>query len=417
MQDLLFLSHCLPYPPNKGEKIRAWHILRHFAESHRIHLGCLANNKDDYHRSDELHQVCASVGCFRIYPKLQKARALLNLRTGRPLTIDFFHHRKLMRWVSETLSRYAIERVFVFSSAMANYVSQSGACYCVLDMVDVDSEKWKAYASHHRWPLRGLYSREAAALLAYERHLVTEFDMTLFVSEAEASRFTALAPESRGHVGWVENGVDLETFSPNANLPSPYSDGNQNIVFTGTMDYWPNVDAVIHFVKQVFPLVRMRRPAVDFHIVGANPYRTVSQLGEIPGVTVTGRVPDVRPFVAHADVAVAPLRIARGIQNKVLEAMAMARPIVLTSDALEGIHALPGRDLLVTDTPEDMATSIIEILEGLHPNLGAHARAAVQRHHCWAHTLQYLDNLFQVRVQMDGNTSARSEQGIGIGAE
>lgn len=415
--DLLFLAHRLPYPPNKGEKLRAWHILRHFSESHRVHLGCLVDNRDDYRYWGELEELCATIGCFRVHPKLQKARALLQLRAGRSLTSGFFYSRRLMRWVNETVSQHAIKRMFVFSSAMGNYACQFGDCTRILDMVDVDSEKWRAYASNHRWPLRAIYTREADTLLTLERQLVGASDAALFVSEAEARLFTSLAPECQERVGWIENGVDLETFSPEAELLSPYNLGSQHIVFTGTMNYWPNVDAVNFFVDSVFPIVRQHRPAVEFHIVGANPSHTVSQLSQTAGVQVTGRVPDVRPFLAHADVAVAPLRIARGIQNKVLEAMSMGRPIVLTSDALEGIHAMPGRDLLVADAPEQMAKSVIEVLDGRHPGLGAAARAAVERHHCWSQTLRSLDHLFQRPAESNTRTDTRAEQRIGMDAE
>ena len=415
--DLLFLSHRLPYPPNKGEKIRAWHVLRRLSESHRIHLGTLTDNAEDQRHRGDLDEYCATIGCFRVHPDLQKARALVQLRRGQPLTVDFFHSRKLMNWVDQTMAHCAIKRVFVFSSGMGSYVSQYRECARVLDMVDVDSEKWRAYSFKHGWPLRSLYRREADALLCFERQLVSDFDLTFFVSEAEARRFVDLAPECRDRVQWLENGVDLETFSPAAAFESPYDDSAQHIVFTGTMDYWPNVDAVSYFVESVFPIVQQYRPAVQFHIVGANPSRTVLQLGKTAGVDVTGRVKDVRPFLAHADVAVAPLRIARGIQNKVLEAMAMGCPTVLTSDALEGIHALPGRDLLLGDAPEEMATAIVEILEGRHTGLGASARKAVERHHCWVHTLAGLDCLFQSSCTKAAEPGAEMPQNISVAAD
>jgi sugar transferase (PEP-CTERM/EpsH1 system associated) len=401
MSELLFLSHRVPYPPNKGEKIRAWHILTHLAKSHRVHLGCLADDPSDYKEAPELLHICATIGCYPVHPLIQKGLALSKMRSGHPLSVDFFQSRKLQNWVAETFSHHPIDRVFVFSSAMAAYVAEMPDCIRILDMVDVDSEKWNAYVSHHRWPLSALYRREARALLAFERRVTRDFDMTLFVSEAEAQRFAVLAPECREHIGWLENGVDLETFSPSDALPCPYPEGNANIVFTGTMDYWPNVDAVTRFVEDVFPLVRRQRPDVQFHIVGANPTRTVLRLGQTPGVRVTGRVPDIRPFLAHANAAVAPLRIARGIQNKVLEAMAMARPVVATSEAFEGINASPGQDLLVANGSEEMARFILEVLEGQHPGLGAAGRKAVERHHCWRQTLRPLDELLPVSSKQE----------------
>jgi polysaccharide biosynthesis protein PslH len=282
----------------------------------------------------------------------------------------------------------------VFSSGMARYVRHLRGCVRVLDLVDIDSEKWRAYASQHTWPMSLVYRREADTLLSLERQLVFDFDNTLFVSEAEALRFAVLSPECRERIGWVENGVDLERFSPVHSSVRPFPEDITSIVFTGTMNYWPNVDAVNWFADHVLPSVRQAHPRVHFYIVGDKPNPSVLRLGRNPDVTVSGRVPDIRPFLAHADVAVAPLRIARGIQNKVLEAMALGRPVVATSEAFEGVRAAPGHDLLVASGPTDMARSIIEILEGRHPRLGMHARLAIERNHCWTHTLQRLDELF-----------------------
>jgi sugar transferase (PEP-CTERM/EpsH1 system associated) len=394
MPELLFLCHRVPFPPDKGEKIRAWHILQHLAKTHDVHLGCLADDPADLAQLDELCRLCKTVGCFRVYPVFQKARALLRMRSGYPLTPDAFDSPGLRRWVADTLSRRPVERLFVFSSAMAGYVRHQKASMRVLDMVDIDSEKWRAYAPHHRWPMRSLYRREADTLLALERQLVQDFDATLFVSKAEANRFSDLAPESRDRIHWIDNGVDLARFSPKQVFPSPFPDGHTNIVFTGTMDYWPNIDAVVWFVDAVLPLVRQEYRSAHFWIVGAKPGSAVSRLRYAPAVTVTGTVPDVRPFLAHADVVVAPLRIARGIQNKVLEAMAMARPVVATPEAFEGIRAKPSEDLLIAGTADQMARSIVRVLNQDYPRLGSAARAAVERNHDWATTLQALDRFF-----------------------
>jgi polysaccharide biosynthesis protein PslH len=394
MPELLFLSHRVPYPPDKGEKIRAWHILKYLAGSHDVHLGCLADDPADLDQLDELRQVCASIGCFHVSPSIQKGRALLRMRSGRPLTADAFDNGGLRRWVAQTLSGRPISSIFVFSSAMASYVRDYNDCIRILDMVDIDSEKWRAYAPYHGWPMRAFYTREGDTLLALERQLVREFDFTLFVSEAETIRFLALAPESEDRIGWIDNGVDLERFSPKHTFASPFSKGSTNIVFTGTMNYWPNVDAVNWFAEAVLPLVRGKYPSANFYIVGGTPSRTVLRLRRIPGVVVTGRVPDVRAFLAHADVAVAPLRIARGIQNKILEAMAMALPVVATPEAFEGLRASPGEHLLVAKIPESIARSIIDILENRYPDLGSAGRKAVEQNHDWRATLRALDAVF-----------------------
>jgi polysaccharide biosynthesis protein PslH len=406
--ELLFLSHRVPYPPDKGEKIRAWHILKYLAGSHNVHLGCLADDVGELGQLGELRRLCASVGCFSVIPLIQKGRAFLRMQSGRPLTVDVFDNNGLRQWVTQTLSKKSVSRVFVYSSAMAGYVTHYKDRIRILDMVDIDSEKWRAYARCHRWPMRALYAREADTLLALERQLVRQFDFTLFVSEAEASRFAVLAPESDGRIGWMDNGVDLETFSPKHTFASPYARGSTNIVFTGTMNYWPNIDAVKWFAETALPRVREKYRSANFYIVGAKPHQTVRRLDRNPGVVVTGRVPDVRPFLAHADVVVAPLRIARGTQNKILEAMAMARPVVATPEGFEGLRAIPGRDLLIAKTPDAIAQSTIDILDNRYPHLASAARRAVEDNHQWTRTLQALDAIFCTNMQ-------RHETGVDVG--
>lgn len=392
MADLLFLSHRVPFPPDKGEKIRAWHLLAHLAKTYRVHLGCLVDDPRDRDHLGELCRICARVGGFDVRAAAQKLRALAGMRRGRPLTADVFFHPGLHRWVNDSLSAHPIDTLFIYSSGMAPYADGCRAPLRILDMVDVDSEKWRDYAGHCGWPLRALYRREAATLLALERRAAAQFDTTLFVSEAEASRFIALAPECRQKIGWLENGVDLDRYSPARKFERPFAAGTINFAFTGTMDYWPNADAVGWFARNVMPLVARRYP-VHFHIVGARPGAAVRQLASLPRVQVTGRVPDVRPFIAHADAVVAPLRVARGIQNKVLEAMAMGRPVVATPQAFEGLRAAPDRELLVRSTPEQFAQGLLDIIDGRFPGLGAAARDAVERDYRWSHKLRRLDDV------------------------
>ena len=404
MRDLLFLCHRIPYPPNKGDKIRAWHMLRYLARRYRVHLGCLADDPDDLQHLPMLRELCASVACPRIDPRRQRLRALTRLRPGRPLTLDYFHHAGLQEWVLRTLRRQPIACLFVFSSAMAQYVRHHDApedpvrrdrirIPAILDMVDVDSEKWTSYARGTRLPMRLVWAREGRTLLAYERRAAARFDHTLFVSEDECRRFVALAPESSTRAGWVENGVDLAYFSAARAGADPYRGARGAIVFTGTMDYRPNVEAAQFFARSVMPLLRARHPEAAFHIVGANPTAAVQALGALPGIHVAGRVADMRPYLAHAAMAVAPLRIARGIQNKVLEAMAMARPVLVSPQALEGLRAQPGRDLLVAAEASEMAQRAGEILDGAHGGLGPAARAAVELSYPWDVTLRGLDRL------------------------
>jgi len=400
MRNLLFLCHRFPYPPNKGEKIRAWHILHHLGRTHRLHVGCFIDDKVDWDHLPYVRSLCADVACFDFIPIRQRLRALAGLRPGRALTLDYFHDPRLQRWVDETLRKRAIDDIFVFSSSMAPYVMkaplmEAGARTRILDMVDVDSEKWTAYADHFSWPMKAVWAREGRTLLAFERAAAARFDRTLFVSGDECRRFAALAPECAARTGWVENGVDLVRFSPESGFSNPFTGDAPRIVFTGTMDYWPNADAVSWFAREVMPILRRRAVPPEFHVVGANPGKELLKLAAAPGVFVTGRVADTRPYIAHASAVVAPLRIARGIQNKVLEAMAMAKPVVASRQAFEGVRARPGQDLLVAEGAEGTALAVSEVLDGRHPGLGQAARRAVELAYDWSATLSVLDGFFR----------------------
>jgi sugar transferase (PEP-CTERM/EpsH1 system associated) len=396
VRDLLFLSHRIPYPPDKGDKIRAWNVLRHLARTHRIHLGCFIDDPADRQHLAVLAAHCADFNCLPLEPRTQRLKAVLRTRPGQPLSLGYFRDRRLQRWVDAKLGDGAIDSVYVFSSAMAGYVMHAKAMRRVLDMVDVDSEKWTAYAETARFPARSIWAREGRTLLAFERLAAARFDHSLFVSEHEWQRFVALAPEAAQRTSWISNGVDLDYFAPSHDLASPFAGEGADLVFTGRMDYRPNIDAVQWFARDVMPVLRHRVPAARFWIVGAAPSGDVRALAGLPGVQVTGRVPDTRPYLAAADVVVAPLRIARGIQNKLLEAMAMARPVVATPEAFQGVRAEPGRDILLASGIDETVERIADVLDGRHATMGAAARRAVEASHQWSVTLRPLDRLFAV---------------------
>ena len=393
MQDLIFISHRIPFPPDKGEKIRGLNLLKHLSQRYRIHLGCLMDSPDDPGHLETLREWCTDVAGFPIDKRRQKLSALLRLRPGRPLMLDYYRHPGLHAWVRKAMARTPMDITYIYSVAMMPYVEHLKQPGMILDAQDIDSEKWTTYAKDAGFPMRHVWSREGRTLFAYERQAAMAAEATLFVSPQEAQRFAELAPETAARVHAVENGVDLDRFSPALTFETPFQDPGPHLVFTGNMDYWPNADAVSWFAADVMPLLRQAWPTAQFHVVGANPGPEVTALATRPGISVTGRVPDVRPYVAHADVCVAPLRIARGIQNKVLEAMAMGRPVVASPQAFEGVRAEAGRDLLVADGAAGMAATIGAVLDGAHPGLAAAGRAAVEDGYAWSATLARLDTI------------------------
>jgi sugar transferase (PEP-CTERM/EpsH1 system associated) len=392
MQELLYLIHRMPYPPNKGDKIRSYHILRHFSRGYRVHLGTFVDDEQDWQHVDKVKTLCGETCFLKLNRLSARVRSLSGFVSNDPLSLPYYRNAEMRAWVDEILRTRPIKNVVVFSSPMAQYVNNTRARR-LIDFVDVDSDKWRLYAESKPWPMSWLYRRESRRLLAYERKIARDFENSSFVSEAEAALFKKLAPETAEKVSYFNNGVDADYFSPHHCLTNPYEDGAQVLVFTGAMDYWANVDAVEWFARKIFPGVQAQAPRVQFYIVGARPTPQVMALGALPGVTVTGSVPDVRPYLAHATFSVAPLRIARGIQNKVLEAMAMEKAVVASPQAMEGIRAVVGQDLLVAGEETEYAQEILRLL-----NNGARigeislaARARVLRDYTWDSSLSRLD--------------------------
>jgi sugar transferase (PEP-CTERM/EpsH1 system associated) len=399
MKELLFLAHRIPYPPDKGDKIRSYHLLRHLAARYKVHLGAFIDDPLDWRHVASVREMCGETRFEALSPARAKVGSLAALATGEPLTLRYFRNAALARWVRDLLASCRIERMLIFSSAMAQYVegTPGDGVRRVLDFVDLDSDKWRQYGERSRGPLRWLYRREAETLFAAERRYAATFDASLFVSEAEARLFSGQAPEAAGRVSVVENGVDTEYFSPEGAYPDPFPADEAALVFTGAMDYWANVDAVVWFASEVFPRVRSSVPGARFYIVGARPARAVRDLAQIQGVKVTGTVPDTRPYLAHARAAVAPLRLARGVQNKVLEAMAMARPVVASPQAVSGIRHCAELEQWSADAPGSVAELLVRLLrEPAPPGLGQALRAHVIRHYSWR------DNLGRVEAILEG---------------
>jgi sugar transferase (PEP-CTERM/EpsH1 system associated) len=395
MEPLLFLSHRIPFPPNKGDKVRAYHLLKHLATRYRIHLGTFVDDVADWEHVAALQALCAEVQARRLDRRMGRIKSLGGLVTGEALTLPYFRDRALQRWVDETVQREGIRKCLVFSSAMAQYVAGRRDLKRVLDLVDVDSEKWRQYSTEHRWPLSWIYRREAERLLDFEEAAAREFDASLLTTPAEKALFVTRAPRTAARVHVVSNGVDAEFFAPAAGFERPFAAGEAAIVFTGAMDYWPNADAACWFATEILPAVLRKLPRARFYVVGMNPLPSVQALARDPAVVVTGRVPDTRPYLQHAAVVVAPLRIARGVQNKVLEAMAMARPVVATAECGNSLSAIPGREIFVATDASEFAARVGQALTADAAAMGQAARARVLEDYQWNRNLELVDTLLE----------------------
>lgn len=392
MGNLLYLVHRLPYPPNKGDKVRSYHLLKHLAARHRVFLGTFIDDPQDEAYVDALPKYVADMHIARISPPTAKLRSLTGLLSNEALTLPYYRNAGLQAWVGRTLREQRIDAAIVFSSAMAQYAISVPRLRTLVDFVDVDSAKWTQYAPNHRWPLSWLYRREGERLLAYERAVARQATHSFFVTDAETELFCGFAPECRGRVEAMCNGVDADFFSPEHELSSPFASGERPIVFTGAMDYWPNVDAVSWFVADILPGLLRNDPGLRFYIVGRSPTPAVTALAS-EQVVVTGTVPDVRPYLRHAAAVVAPLRLARGIQNKVLEAMAMGVPVVASQECAGPVDAVPERDFLTAGTAADYQRQIERLLRSPEQAamMGQAARAQVLARYSWDAHLSRID--------------------------
>ena len=378
MRDILFLAHRLPFPPDRGDKIRSFHILKHLAARARVHLVAFADTPADRDPAPEFRRLLAS--CTIVPRTKPRARALVEaLALGRPVSLTAFADPR----IAAAVERHQDMATYVFSGQMAQYVAAPD----VMDFVDVDSAKFAAFAGVGLGAMRWLMRREARLLGRFEREAAARAGASVFVSEAEAALFGGERTCA------IENGIDTHHFDPAASFDRLPGGEGPLLVFTGQMDYRPNIDAVVAFSREALPLIRRRHLSARFAIVGRAPTTAVRALAELPGVTVTGEVADVRPWLAAADVCVAPLQLARGVQNKVLEAMAMARPVVASPAAAEGIdHACTVR------VAEDSAGAIDDLLADAAAarSMGEGARAQVIRRYAWDARLAPLDALLGI---------------------
>jgi len=393
MPQVLFLCHRIPYPPNKGDKIASWQVMKALCGRATVHLGTFIDDPADSEHRARMEAMTGESCILDLKPLPRLLRAARGLLSGEALSVAMLRDARMQRWVDDLLSRHRIDHVVAFSSQMAPYVMHhTRGRRSVMDFCDVDSEKWRAYAADKAFPKSWVYAREGRALGHLERRAAAAFDASCFVTEPEAALFRQLYPELADRAHCIPNGVDHAYFDPAAYFAPVPLDGAPRLVFTGAMDYWANVDAVVWFCAEVWPLLRARHPQASFTIVGGKPTAEVQALASRPGVNVTGRVADVRPYVQAADVVVAPLRIARGVQNKVLEGMAMARPVVATSGAFTGIEATPGSHMLVADTAQDYLAAIERFLAApdYAAACGRAARAVVLERYDWTGSMNRL---------------------------
>jgi polysaccharide biosynthesis protein PslH len=393
---ILFLTHRVPYPPNKGDKIRSYNEMIGLIERrHEVHLLAFADNSHDLSYLEFLGRLCASVQVVPLDHLKSKLRASANLFTSRPFSLGYFASTRMKRLVEQALAGQRFDAIFVYSSLMAQYVKPDLETRTVIDLVDVDSEKWREYGRAKGRPLSWLYNSEWRRLRRYEYEIISRFSHSILSTPREASlldKLDELTRRSRLHV--MTNGVDLDYYRPEL---VAFNAAKPRLVFTGAMNYYANIDGVRWFIEEVFPFIRRAEPGAEFLIVGSNPTSQVKKLGQREGVTITGFVEDIRPYLHGAHACVVPLRIARGIQNKILEGMAAGKAVIATPEAVAGLRVANGEQLLVAGKPREFAAAALKLIRdpGLRRQLGYRARRFVESEHDWEPILREIVDLVE----------------------
>jgi sugar transferase (PEP-CTERM/EpsH1 system associated) len=388
--NILFVCHRFPFPPTRGGKIRPFNIIKHLSERHRVTVASLARSAAEAAAGAGIAPYCADVEMARVSRPVQIARMVARLPTRTPSSMGFFYSRRLEVGIRERLAAERFDLIMVHCSAMAQYVAGVRGVPKILDFGDMDSQKWIDYARFKPFPLAAGYLLEGVKLRREEQRLAGMFDLCTATTRAE---WQTLEHYGTGAAtGWFPNGVDADYFAP---APAAYDP--ETICFVGRMDYYPNQECMFDFCAHTLPLIQARRPGATLSIVGADPTAAVRRLGRLPGVLVTGSVSDVRPFMQRSAVMVAPLNIARGTQNKILEAMALGVPVVTSRVAAGGVDAVADRHFLVAASHQEQADAVVQILESPaeRSRLSTAGRARMQTHHSWPHSMQRLDALIE----------------------
>jgi sugar transferase (PEP-CTERM/EpsH1 system associated) len=390
---ILFVCHRVPFPPKRGGKIRPFNIIRHLtSQGHSVTVASLARTEQERDEAAGLSKHCERALVEVVPSTVAWSRTVAYLPTTRPSSFGYFYSRALARQIDDELRSRAYDLVFVHCSSVAPYIKRTNAV-SILDYGDVDSQKWRDYSTHKPFPWSAGYWLEATKLERVERSLSAKFDLCTCTTRGELESLRQLGVHTPSD--WFPNGVDAEFFAPSA---TPYD--KDLIVFVGRMDYYPNQQAVQDFCRDILPRLTARNPNVKFQIVGADPSRDVVELGNLPGVSVTGSVPDVRPFVTRAALTIAPLQIARGTQNKILESMAMGVPVVCSARASGGVDAVPEQHLLTADTADEYVNAIERVLSSPteRARLADAGRARVLSQHSWPSSMQRLDGLIATTI-------------------
>ena len=388
--NILYVCHRFPFPPKRGGKIRPFNMIRHLQQNHRVTVCSLARSAAEAEEGRGIAPHCAHFEMAQVSNPVQALRMVARLPLATPSSMGFFWSPELKQKIDALLARENFDLIFVHCSSVAQYVEDVQGISKILDFGDMDSQKWLEYVHYKPFPLSLGYALEGRKMERAEKRLARKFDLCTATTRAEWQTLEDF--QTGAATDWFPNGVDAGFFKPDGEGYDA-----DTLSFIGRMDYYPNQEAMFRFCAEVWPRLREQRPQMKLLIVGADPIPAVQKLGELPGITVTGSVPDVRPYVLRSAAMVAPLKIARGTQNKILEAMAMGVPVISSRTAAGGVDAVAGEHLLVADTADEYVAAILRICDdaGERARLAEQGRARMLSHHAWPESMRRLDAIIE----------------------
>ncbi len=403
---ILYVCHRFPYPPKRGGKIRPFNMIRHLGEQgHQVTVASLARSDEEAEEGRPLADHAHEVISARVRDPIQSVKMVANLARKTPSSMGFFHSRELQKKIDDARARTDFDLIFVHCSSVAQYVDKVQGVAKILDFGDMDSQKWISYGPMKRFPLSLGYYLEGLKMQLAETELANRFTTCTATTKAELASLRGLIPSC--HTGWFPNGVDADRFSPG---DEPYDP--DTVCFVGRMDYYPNQECMYDFVANTWPILRRKRPSAKMVIVGADPSPQVRALEKEPGVTVTGSVDKVQPYVQKGVCTVAPLNIARGTQNKILESLAMGVPVVSSTLAAAGVDCEPGEHMLVADSPTDYAQAVLRLMDDTaeRKRFSEAGRARMLSHHDWGGSMKRLDKIIEETMELFAAEHARSQE-------
>lgn len=385
---ILFITPRFPYPPNRGDRLRYYNFAKVLSKDHELHLASLIQSSDDLRYLNETKTIFRRVETVHKRPVASLVDMAIHFFSDIPLQVSYFHSLQMHRLIERMVEKERYDAVYVFHLRMAPYAVDLRGVYRILDLTDAVSLFLERMADHKKLIMKHLLLRESRITRRYEERITKLFDECWIISDEDKKALGTNGNSSSVFV--VPNGIDADYFMPDLS----HRDRGPNILFVGYMGA-ESISTIKYFLKEIFPAVRRAIPSVKFYIVGANPPREIVKLTRDKNIVVTGYIKDLRPLYNNAAVMAAPMRFVAGVQNKILEAMAMGVAVVTSSFGNEGINAKHGENIFVEDDPRIFACRVIELLKDkkLGEKIGRNAIKFVREKYSWNSVVSRMDKV------------------------